>query len=139
MGGAKQRLQKDGCGDGQNGIEVTESPGSTPKALRVESTDGSANTYLSDIINRHQRITRMAEAEYNIPIPLGSPLNYFGGDRSKASGTPAPSPIPPPNYADWQPNNAPCTVRGNGQESRSAEHTSELQEQMRRSYAVVCL
>src|SRR3546814_6301072 len=94
----------------------------------------------------------MAEAEYNIPIPLGSPLNYFGGDRSKASGTPAPSPIPPPNYADWQPNNAPCTVRSNGQASgsiqgqwvqfwiwRSEEHTSELQSLMRISYAVFCL
>src|SRR3546814_918298 len=118
---ANQSLQKHGFVDGQNGIEVTYSRGSTPNSLRVEITDGSANTYLSDIINRHQRITRMAEAEYNIPIPLGSPLNYFGGDRSKASGTPAPSPIPPPNYADWQPNNAPCTVRSNGQASGSIQ------------------
>src|SRR3546814_11188201 len=112
---ANQSLQKHGFVDGQNGIEVTYSRGSTPNSLRVEITDGSANTYLSDIINRHQRITRMAEAEYNIPIPLGSPLNYFGCDRSKATGQPAPSPTPPPNSADSPHHNAPSTVSSTGQ------------------------
>ena len=30
-------------------------------------------------------LTRLAEAEYYLPLPLGSPLNYFGGDASKAN------------------------------------------------------
>ena len=34
-------------------------------------------------------LTRYAEAEYNLPLPLGSPLNYFGGD-----ATPDPTPAP---------------------------------------------
>ncbi len=36
-----------------------------------------------------QTLTRSGEAEYNLPLPLGSPLNYFGGDchEDRAVGT----------------------------------------------------
>ena len=38
--------------------------------------------YFSQVFSTGQHGShRYAEAEYNLPIPLGSPLNYFGGDR----------------------------------------------------------
>jgi hypothetical protein len=61
--------------------EITE--GSTPTSLRVVVSDHSAERYLSTIFSGNQVLTRSAEAEYFLPLPLGSPLNYFGGDRTK--------------------------------------------------------
>ena len=55
--------------------------GSTPTSVRVTITDGDVDRYFSSIFSdRRRRLTRFAEAEYNLPLPLGSPLNYFGGD-----------------------------------------------------------
>ena len=43
-------------------------------------------SYFSQVFgNGDQALTRSAEAEYNLPLPLGSPLNYFGGDYSQTN------------------------------------------------------
>jgi hypothetical protein len=75
------------CGTGP--FEVTVERGATATALRVSVTDPRATRYFSQVLgNSNQRLTRSAEAEYNLPIPLGSPLNYFGGDAERTAGDP---------------------------------------------------
>lgn len=70
------------CGPGD--FEVDIERGSTPTSLRVVVTDPDAARYFSQVVSSgQQRLTRSAEAEYNLPIPLGSPLNYFGGDATR--------------------------------------------------------
>jgi Putative Flp pilus-assembly TadE/G-like len=82
-------LEKNGidggvCGTGD--FEVTIVQGSTPTSLLVTVTDPSARRYFSQVLGGgDQRLTRTAEAEYNLPIPLGSPLNYFGGDADRTA------------------------------------------------------
>jgi hypothetical protein len=81
------------CGTG--GFEVLVERGSTPTSLRVTVTDPSATRYFSQVLgDGNQRLTRSAEAEYNLPIPLGSPLNYFGGDAARTV-----PPTPPTTWA----------------------------------------
>ena len=67
--------------------------GSSATALRVTVTDTDADRHFSSIfMSGPAELTRYAEAEYNLPLPLGSPLHYFGGDVTKV-------PDPPPNYS----------------------------------------
>jgi hypothetical protein len=70
---------------GVDDVAVSIAEGSTPTSLRVTVTDNSARRFFSGIIGvgGDQRLRRSAEAEYFLPLPLGSPLNYFGGDRTK--------------------------------------------------------
>lgn len=80
------------CGSAGD-FEITIEPGSTATSLRVIVTDPSATRYFSQVLgDGDQRLTRSAEAEYNLPIPLGSPLNYFGGDASRTQ-PPTPDPV----------------------------------------------
>lgn len=79
------------CGAGD--FEVTIARGSTSTSLRITITDPNAKRYFSQVLGGgQQRLTRMAEAEYNLPIPLGSPLNYFGGDED-TTVLPTPDPV----------------------------------------------
>ena len=72
------------CGTADGPFEIAIGQGSTSSSLRVDVTDPNATRYFSQVISSgDQRLTRSAEAEYNLPLPLGSPLNYFGGDRSR--------------------------------------------------------
>ncbi len=74
------------CGVADGSFEVTIERGSTVTSLRVIVTDPDAARYFSQVISSgQQRLTRSAEAEYNLPIPLGSPLNYFGGDAERTA------------------------------------------------------
>ena len=106
------------CGTGPFVVRV--SRGSTATSLRVSVTDPSATRYFSQVFRGDQSLSRTAEAEYNMPLPLGSPLNYFGGDRSQIAQ-------PNENYQriDWPtdfttrvPANRPCnpgtTAEGGG-------------------------
>lgn len=85
-------LEKNGidggdCGSGD--FEVTVERGSTVTSLRVIVTDPDAKRYFSQVVSGGQQsLTRSAEAEYNLPIPLGSPLNYFGGDAARTQEDP---------------------------------------------------
>jgi hypothetical protein len=80
---ATDSLAYNGIVSGVNDVYVDISEGNTPTSLRVVVSDHSADRYLSSMINGNQVLTRSAEAEYFLPLPLGSPLNYFGGDRTK--------------------------------------------------------
>jgi Flp pilus assembly protein TadG len=71
------------CANTTDNIEVSIAVGSTINSLRVEITDTNAKRYFSGVIGHHQTLVRGAEAEYNLAIPLGSPLNYFGGDATR--------------------------------------------------------
>jgi len=82
---AEESLAMNGIVDGVDDVTVAVTEGSTPTSLRVELTDQSAERYLSQMLSGDQVITRFAEAEYFLPLPLGSPLNYFGGDASKTN------------------------------------------------------
>ncbi len=84
------------CGTGPFGVEIDR--GSTSTSLRVTVTDPNATRYFSQVIDSgNQALTRSAEAEYNLPIPLGSPLNYFGGDYTRTV-----PPTPPDTYTlNW--------------------------------------
>lgn len=70
--------------NGANDVTVVMREGATPTSLRVEITDHSATRFFSAVfMDGDQALTRTAEAEYFLPLPLGSPLNYFGGDHAK--------------------------------------------------------
>ena len=75
---ANESLAMNGLVDGADGIEVEVSEGGTATSLRVEVTDLDAERYLSKMFSGDQVISRAAEAEYFLPLPLGSPLDYFG-------------------------------------------------------------
>mgnify|MGYP001460829428 CR=1 FL=1 len=98
------------CGTGPFEVTVV---GIGTSTLRVTVTDPSAARYFSQVVSGgNQRLTRSAEAEYNLPIPLGSPLNYFGGD---ATRTAQPSVTTysvtwPTDYTTRVPMNAPCNI-----------------------------
>jgi Flp pilus assembly protein TadG len=80
---ANESLDQNKIVSGVGGMVVTISEGVTATSLRVTVSDHSADRYLSSVVNGRRVLTRSAEAEYFLPLPLGSPLNYFGGDRSK--------------------------------------------------------
>ena len=82
---AEESLAMNGIADGQDDVTVTIGEGSSNTALRVEITDHSARRFLSAVMKGDQALTRSAEAEYFLPLPLGSPLNYFGGDATKST------------------------------------------------------
>ena len=62
--------------------------GGDPDALAGRRSPTTAPpACFSGSLGGNQALTRSAEAEYYLPLPLGSPLNYFGGDQTK-TGTP---------------------------------------------------
>ncbi len=79
---AADALARNGIVDGRDGLAVEVDEGSTPTSLRVRVTDTRPAQTFSRLLGR-DKISRSAEAEYYLPLPLGSPLNYFGGDASK--------------------------------------------------------
>lgn len=58
-------------------VTISPVPGN-PHQLRVTITDSAVPQYLSDAFQSGVTITRSATAEYEQPIPMGSPMNYFG-------------------------------------------------------------
>lgn len=94
---AEESLAMNGIVDGVDDVTVAIAEGATATSLRVEVTDHSAKRYLSSMLSDNQVLVRSAEAEYFLPLPLGSPLNYFGGELSKT-----PRPITWPIPYDWK-------------------------------------
>ena len=112
---AKKSLRSNGVVDKDEGgtedLDVIIEQGSTVTSLRVVVTDNSATRYLSQVfVSNNQALSRSAEAEYNLPIPLGSPLNYFGGDASKTESNTVTFPT---DYASARPVNYPCNIGAN--------------------------
>lgn len=111
-GEATASLRANGFVHDVDGIIIDIDRGSTPTSLRVEITDTDADRIFSQVFRGQQQLTRHAEAEYNLPIPLGSPLNYFGGDRTK---TQPPQSFSysvswPGDYQTREPVNRPCNI-----------------------------
>lgn len=85
---AADSLEHNGVVHGADDVTVAIGEGATPTSLRVQVTDHSAARFLSGLfMSGDQELTRSAEAEYFLPLPLGSPLNYFGGDHDKTVQT----------------------------------------------------
>lgn len=60
-----------------------------PNQLKVTITDDAVDQFLSKLIVPDVAITRDATAEYEQPLPMGSPTNYFGtGTLTMGSGPP---------------------------------------------------
>jgi hypothetical protein len=93
---ANESLAMNGIVNGIDDMVVVISEGAKATSLRVVVTDNSADRYLSTMLKGNQVLTRFAEAEYFLPLPLGSPLNYFAGDTTKTA-RPLTWPIP----YDW--------------------------------------
>ena len=114
---AKASLRSNGLIDrndpgGSANITVAVARGSKPTSLRVTVTDSDATRYFSQVFSGPQTLTRSAEAEYNLPIPLGSPLNYFGGDTTRTGQQPFTtySVSWPGDYTTRVPVNASCNI-----------------------------
>jgi Flp pilus assembly protein TadG len=70
-------------------VSITVSPVTdNPHQLTVTITDTKAKQYFSQLVVRGKTITRSATAEYFLPIPLGSPTNYFGTGDTNSGTTP---------------------------------------------------
>ena len=81
---AEDSLRSNGIVHGQDDIEVIIERGRTVNSLRVTVTDTNAQRWFSSVVmTGPERLSRHAEAEYNLPLPLGSPLNFFGGDAAR--------------------------------------------------------
>ena len=112
---ATDSLARNDIVDGEDDVTVVIDEGATPTSLRVTVTDHSATRWFSSAINGDQALQRSAEAEYFLPLPLGSPLNYFGGDSTKTAlpDTTAHTvdwPTPYDTSGSYRPSNAPCNV-----------------------------
>jgi Flp pilus assembly protein TadG len=69
-----------GFTNGASGVTVTVGPGANPRQLKVTITDTAVRRYLSRVIQRSDlTLTRSAVAQYDLPVPLGSPENQLGG------------------------------------------------------------
>jgi hypothetical protein len=111
---AEDSLLKNGINpDGSSGVVVTIGPGASSTSLKVTLSEANVKGYFSSVANWTQSLTRSAEAEYYLPLPLGSPLNYFGGDASKNSAQT--TTVPPSDYRTNPPTNAQqCRVASPG-------------------------
>ena len=65
-------------------ITITMTIGSQPNSFKVCITNAKAPAFFSKVFtNTTPSLTRCATALYYLPIPMGSPLAYFGGDQLK--------------------------------------------------------
>ncbi len=88
-------------------VSLTVSPvAGNSHQLTVTATDTKAKQYFSQLVVRGKTITRTATAEYFLPVPLGSPTNYFGTG-SLNSGS-----IPDENV--WAAVSGYCAAKENG-------------------------
>jgi Flp pilus assembly protein TadG len=74
--------------------------------LAVTITDTKVDQYFSKVVLSSKKLVRTATAEYFLPIPLGSPTNYFGTGNLN-SGT-------PPAENLWAAVSGYCSSKENG-------------------------
>ena len=71
---------KNGYVDGTNGVSVVSSiPPGNPTQLRV-TISAPGSLFFSGVFLKSETLTRSATAQYNQPIPMGSPLGQLGND-----------------------------------------------------------
>lgn len=80
-------LAKNNVVNGSNDLTVTIQQGSAANSLQVCITDHSAPQYFSKLFSAPEQLTRCGTAQFNLPLELGSPLNYYGGNSSANLGT----------------------------------------------------
>lgn len=91
--------------DGSSDMTVamtTGQGGST--SFRVCVTDNKVTQFFGAVFASPTKLTRCATAQYQTPLQLGSPLNYFGGnhaDLQVPGPVPADASVPTPPYSDF--------------------------------------
>jgi hypothetical protein len=61
-------------------IDIDVSQGANDRQLKVTITDRNVTRFLSSLVLDNMTIARSSVAEFVLPVPLGSPENYFGND-----------------------------------------------------------
>ncbi len=75
---ARAEAQKNGYTNGANATVTPIQDGVNPRQLNVE-VSANVNTYFMRVIGISTiRATRASKAEYVLPVPMGSPQNYYG-------------------------------------------------------------
>lgn len=82
---AKDTAKANGYDDALANITVTVTKLSDSE-LKVDITDTDGRVYLASWIRDSVSITRSATAQYVLPVPLGSPRNFFGTGDMYSSG-----------------------------------------------------
>lgn len=104
-------------------ISATMIPGAKPNSFKVCLTDAKAPQFFSVVFSGPTSLTRCATAQYNLPLELGSPLNYYGGNATAdfgsttvSTGTQHPESSSTPINVDdpEQPNNYATAVASDG-------------------------
>jgi hypothetical protein len=127
---ALDSLKMNGFTNGVDDISVSIAEGATPTSLKVTLTDASVQRFFSGLFAKgKQGIVRSAEAVYYLPLPLGSPLNYFGGDATKTQGVDSVAWPTPYGSTTWPPTNPTCNVgtsagQGFGQWTSSSNYSA---------------
>lgn len=85
-------LTQNGIQNGVGDVTLTVGPGLALNSLKVCITDHSAPQYFAAVFASPQAITRCSVAQYNVPLQLGSPLNFFGGNTDLVSYQPGTQP-----------------------------------------------
>lgn len=116
---AIQAAGKNGFFDGQNGVTIdVDQVGD--RRLRVSIQDESVGSFLFlSLGGREIEIGRAGQAEYVLPVPLGSPYNFFGlgGLTSSTTGSPLATPT-----VIYQSVNPSCTSKVNGDRHQSLHY-----------------
>ncbi|HMJ75949.1 MAG TPA: pilus assembly protein TadG-related protein, partial [Iamia sp.] len=113
---ARVAAAKNGFVDGVDGIHLTIEPAGD-RRLRVAIRDDSVGSFFFlSLGGRTIDMTREGLAEYVLPVPLGSPYNFFGmgGLTSNVPGSPLASPT-----VIYQSVNPSCTSKVNGDRHQS--------------------
>ncbi|HEV7722408.1 MAG TPA: pilus assembly protein TadG-related protein [Iamia sp.] len=113
---ARVAAAKNGFVDGVDGITLTIEPAGD-RRLRVSIRDESVGSFFFlSLGGREIDMTREGLAEYVLPVPLGSPYNFFGmgGLTSSTPGSPLASPT-----VIYQSVNPSCTSKVNGDRHQS--------------------
>jgi len=74
---AKDTARQNGYDDAKTNIVVKVTQISETE-LGVQITDSNSEVYLATFVKKTMSISRSASAKYVLPVPLGSPKNYFG-------------------------------------------------------------
>lgn len=117
-------MARNGFTNGVNNIQITYIPAAAgPNSYRVVARDTKARSFFKNAFNRSNiSLGRGATATVDPPLQLGSPLNYFGGEKRDYGNT-GPTPgtyhydSPTPN-SNSQPANAPCYQYYNRQSNK---------------------
>lgn len=82
---AGDALQRNGLTHGDQDVEVDAGYGAGGNSFRVCVSDTKVTQFFGAVIGAPTSLTRCATAQYNLPLEIGSPQNYFGGIRAASS------------------------------------------------------